>query len=158
MSRPRKSLLSHFEPLRGHFAQGRKSHFKVTSGHRQPQVLWLNGVSQSEDDLQGGHPNMENQKTSELTCRISNLAQAGRPRFGSVRLRFGGGTVRAVLFSVPPVPLQKAFFSVSVEFDRKGRFRFRFRFLENGSSGSGSAFGSGKNGSDGSGFRFQFGS
>ena len=92
---------------------------------------------------------------------IFNLVFApftGSPRFGSVRLRFGGGTVRAVPFSVPAVPLQKAFVCVSVEFNRKGRFRFRFRFLENGSCGSGSAFGFGKNGSDGSSFRFRFGS
>ena len=55
-------------------------------------------------------------------------------------------------FSVLAVPLQKGFFGVSVEFNRKGRFRLRFRFLENGSGGSGSAFGSCANGSDGSGF------
>ena len=67
---------------------------------------------------------------------------AGRPRFGSVRLRFGGGTVRAVpvfgsggssakrvclCFSTVsqertvPVP-------VSVPGRRFRRFRFRFRF------------------------------
>ena len=57
-------------------------------------------------------------------------------------------------FSVPAVPLQKRFFCISVQFNRKGRFRFRF--LENGSGGSGYAFGFGKNGSDGSGFRFRF--
>ena len=33
-------------------------------------------------------------------------------------------------FSVLAVPLQKGFFCVSVEFNRKGRFWFRFRFLE----------------------------
>ena len=59
-------------------------------------------------------------------------------------------------FSVLAVRLQKGFFCVSVEFNRKGRFRFRF--LENGSGGSSSAFGFRKNGSDGSGFRFRFGS
>ena len=59
-------------------------------------------------------------------------------------------------FSVPAVPLQKGFFCISVQFNRKGRFRFRFP--ENGSGGSGSAFGFGKNGSDGSGFWFRFGS
>ena len=80
-----------------------------------------------------------------LMCLFS-----GRPRFGSVRLRFGDGTVQAV-----PV---FGFFCISVQFNRKGRFRFRFRFLENGSGGSGSAVGFGKNGSDGSGFRFRFGS
>ena len=47
-------------------------------------------------------------------------------------------------FSVPAVPLQKGFFCMSVQFNRKGRFRFRFRFLENGSGGSSSAFGFGK--------------
>ena len=80
---------------------------------------------------------------------------------GSVRFGYGLGMERfkRFRFSVLAVPLQKGFFGVSVEFNRKGRFRFRFRFLENGSSGSGSAFGfGGKNGSHGSGFRFRFGS
>ena len=70
--------------------------------------------------------------------------KAGRPRFGSVPLRFGGGTVRAVpvfgssgssakwgclCFSTVsqertvPVP-------VSVPGKRFRRFRFRFRFRE----------------------------
>ena len=70
---------------------------------------------------------------------------------GSVRFGYGSGVERfkRFRFSVPAVPLQKGFFCISVQFNRKGRFRFRFRFLENGSSGS--AFGFGKNGSDGSG-------
>ena len=87
-------------------------------------------------------------------------ALTGRPWFGSVRLRFGDGTVQAVpVFgsggssAKKPPPL-----CMSVQFNRKGRFRFRFRFLENGSGGSGYAFGFRKNGSDGSGFRFRFGS
>ena len=76
----------------------------------------------------------------------------GWPRFGSVRLRFGDGTVRAV-----PVfgSGGSSCFSTA---SQRGRFRFRFRFLENGSGGSGSAFDSCENGSDGSGFRFRFGS
>ena len=75
---------------------------------------------------------------------------------GSVRFGYGLEMERfkRFRFSVPAVPLQKEFFCVSVQFNRKGRFRF----LENGSGGSGSAFGFGKNGSDGSGFRFRFGS
>ena len=77
-------------------------------------------------------------------------------------VRFGHGLemerFKRFRFSVPAVPLQKGFFCISVECNRKGRFRFRFRFLENGSGGSGSAFGFGKNDSDGSGFRFRFGS
>ena len=82
-----------------------------------------------------------------------------KPRFGSVRLRFGGGTVRAVaVFGSGGSSAKRAFLCVSVEFNRKGRFRFRFRFLENGSGGSGSAFGFGKNGSNSSGSRFRFGS
>ena len=77
---------------------------------------------------------------------------------GSVRFGYSSGVERfeRFRFSVPAVPLQKRFFCVSVQFNRKGRFRFRF--LENGSGGSGSAFGFGKNGSDGSGSRFRFGS
>ena len=59
----------------------------------------------------------------------------------SVRLRFGGGTVRAVPVFGSGGSSAKRAFRVSVEFNRKGRFRFRFRFLENGSGGSGSAFG-----------------
>ena len=83
---------------------------------------------------------------------------SGRPRFGSVRLRFGGGRVRAVpVFGSGGSSAKRlSFFLFSVQFNRKGRFRFRF--LENGSGGSGSTFGFGKDGSDGSGFRFRFGS
>ena len=79
-------------------------------------------------------------------------------REAPVRFGYGSGVERfgRFQFSVPAVPLQKRFFFVSVQFNRKGRFRFRF--LENGSGGSGSAFGFGKNGSDGSGSRFRFGS
>ena len=79
----------------------------------------------------------------------------GSVRFGYV---LGMERFKRFLFSVLAVALQKGFFCVSVEFNRKGRFRFRFRFLENSSGGSGSAFGFGKKGSDGSGFRFRFGS
>ena len=82
--------------------------------------------------------------------------KAGGP--GSVRLRLEMERFKRFRFSVLAVPLQKGFFCISVQFNRKGRFRFRFRFLENGSGVSGSAFGFGKNGSDGSGFRFRFGS
>ena len=72
---------------------------------------------------------------------------------GSVRFGYGSGMERfkRFRFSVLAVPLQKGFFGVSVEFNRKGRFRFWFRFLENGSGGSGCSFGFGKNGSSGSG-------
>ena len=84
--------------------------------------------------------------------KILELGNSERPRFGSVRLRFGAGTVQAVpVFGSAGSSAKKVFF-VSVQFNRKGRFRFRFRFLENGSGGSGSAFGFGKNGSDGSRF------
>ena len=54
----------------------------------------------------------------------------GGPGFGSVRLRFRDGTVRAVpVFGSGSVPLRRGFFCVSVQFHRKERFRFRFRFL-----------------------------
>ena len=79
-------------------------------------------------------------------------------QFGSVRLRFGDGTVQAVPVFGSGGSSAKRVFCVSAQFNRKGRFRFRLRFLENGFGGSGSAFGIGKNGSDGSGFRFRFGS
>ena len=67
---------------------------------------------------------------------------SGRPRFGSVRLRFGDGTVRAVLvFGSGGSSLKRDFrcFStvwqertvpVSVPGKRFRRFRFRFRFRE----------------------------
>ena len=63
-------------------------------------------------------------------------------REAPVRFGYGSGAERfeRFRFSVPAVPLQKGFFCVSVQFNRKGRFRFRFRFLENG-SGSASGFG-----------------
>ena len=76
------------------------------------------------------------------------------PRFGSVRLRFGGGKVRSVpVFGSGGSSTKRVFLCwkyiwkgllvpVSVPRKRFRRFRFRFR----------------KNGSDGSGFRFRFGS
>ena len=69
--------------------------------------------------------------------------KSGRPRFGSVRLRFGDGTVQVVPVFGSGGSSAKGFFCVSVELNRKGRFRFRF--LESGSGGSGSAFGFRKN-------------
>ena len=67
-------------------------------------------------------------------------------RSGSVRLRFGGGTVRAVPgFGSGGSPAKRVS-RASVQFNRKAQFRF----LENSSGGgSGSAFGFGSNGSDG---------
>ena len=77
----------------------------------------------------------------------------GRPRFGSVRLRFGDGTVQAVPVFGSGGFSAKRVFCVSVQFKTgKQGSGFRFRFLENGSGGSGSAFSFRKNGSDGSGF------
>ena len=35
-------------------------------------------------------------RRNRLQLQLLILAESGRPRFGSVRLRFGGGTVRAV--------------------------------------------------------------
>ena len=83
---------------------------------------------------------------------------SGWPRFGSVRLRFGDGTVRAVPVFGSGGSSKEGVFLFFSTISQRGRFRFRFRFLENGSGGSGSAFGSWENGSDGSGFRFRFGS
>ena len=75
---------------------------------------------------------------------------SGWPRFGSVRLRFGDGTVRAVpVFGSGGSSKEGVFVCLSTVFLREGRFRFRFRFLANSSGGSGSAFGSWENGSDG---------
>ena len=62
------------------------------------------------------------------TFRAASLAHSGRPRFGSVRLRFGDGTVQAVPVFGSGGSSAKGFFGVSVQFNRKGRFRFRFRF------------------------------
>ena len=91
-----------------------------------------------------------NRHPGTLSRRTDHQIQGGP---GSVRFGYGLGMERfkRFRFSVLAVPLQKGFFCVSVEFNRKGRFRFRFRFLENGSGGSGSAFGFRKNSSDGSG-------
>ena len=54
---------------------------------------------------------------------------AGWP--GSVRLRFGGGTVQAVPVFGSGGSSAKRFFCVSVQFNREGRFRF----LENSGGG-----------------------
>ena len=72
-----------------------------------------------------------------LVCKNASRNVQGGP--GSVRFGYGSGVERfgRFQFSVPAVPLQKSFFFVSVQFNRKGRFRFRFRFLENGSGSSG---------------------
>ena len=58
---------------------------------------------------------------SDTKCRDASV------RFGSVTVR-GVERFERFRFSVPAVPLQKRFFFVSVQFNRKGRFRFRFRF------------------------------
>ena len=59
--------------------------------------------------------------------------ETGWPRFGSVRLRFGDGTVRAVpVFGPPAVPLRRGFLCVSVQFSREnGTFCPVLAFLEN---------------------------
>ena len=101
-------------------------------------------------------------------CKQTGLKQPGKTlgtpnvrvtRFGSVRLRFGDRTVRAVPVFGSGGSSKEGVFVCFSTVSQRGLFRFRFfRFLENGSGGSGSAFGSCKNGSDGSGFRFRFGS
>ena len=64
------------------------------------------------------------------------------PRFGSVRLRFGGGTVRAVpVFGSGGSSTKRVFLCFSTFLKQR---TVRFRFLEHGSGGSGSAFGFGK--------------
>ena len=76
--------------------------------------------------------------------RLSRAKCTGRPRFGSVRLRFGDGTVQVVPVFGSGGSLAKGLLCVAVYFDRKGRFRskvsvpgkrfrrfrFRFRFRE----------------------------
>ena len=62
------------------------------------------------------------------TLRRSNSLFSGWPRFGSVRLRFGDGTVRAVpVFGSGGSSKEGVlvFFSTASQ-----RGRFRFRFLE----------------------------
>ena len=107
---------------------------------------------------------------SSGTAVVTSTPQHGPPKmsqksqYREAPVRFGYGLemerFKRFRFSVPAVPLQKGFFCISAQCNRKGRFRFRFRSLENGSGGSGSAFGFRQNfnGSDGSGFRFRFGS
>ena len=57
-----------------------------------------------------------------------------------VRLRFGGGTARAVpVFGSGCSFFGQGFFCLSAQFNRKGRFQLRFQFLENCSGDSGSA-------------------
>ena len=67
---------------------------------------------------------------SQLLFPTCFLTQGGP---GSVRCGYGLGRERfkRFRFSVLAVPLQKRFFCVSVQFNRKERFRFRLRFLEN---------------------------
>ena len=69
----------------------------------------------------------------------------GWPRFGSVRLRFGDGTVRAVPVFGSGGSSEEGVFVCFSTVSQRGRFRFRFRFLENGSGGSSSSFGSCEN-------------
>ena len=82
-------------------------------------------------DVCPNHPWMSAARHYKRVFQKNKGATTGRPWFGSVRLRFGGGTVRAVPVFGPAVPLQKGLFSVSVQLNRKGRFRFQFRILEN---------------------------
>ena len=79
-------------------------------------------------------------RSSAKKLLIKHSKKQGWP--GSVRFGYGLWVERfkRFWFSVPAAPLQKCFFCVSVQFNRKGRFRFRFRFLENGSGGSGFHF------------------
>ena len=86
--------------------------------------------------------------------KIMKVQITGWPRFGSVRLRFGHGMVRAVPVFGSAGSSKEGVFLCFSTVSQRGRFRFRFRFLENGSGSSGSLFGSCGNGSDGSGFRF----
>ena len=79
------------------------------------------------------------------------MQKSGWPRFGSVRLRFGDRTVRAVPVFGSRASSKEGVFVCFSTVSQRGRFRFQFRFLENGSGGSGSAFGSCENGSEGSG-------
>ena len=60
---------------------------------------------------------------------LANSQYQGCP--GSVRLRFGDGTVQAVPVFGSGGSSAKRVFCVSVQFNRKRRFRFQFRFLEN---------------------------
>ena len=48
------------------------------------------------------------------------MANSGWPRFGSVRLPFAHGTVRAVPVSVPTVPLGKGILCISAAFEGNG--------------------------------------
>ena len=77
------------------------------------------------------------------------VCQKSQGGSGSVRLRFGGGTVRAVpVFGSGGSSAKR----VCLCFSTVSQAVPVIRFLEDGSGGSGSAFGFGKNGSDG--FRF----
>ena len=79
-------------------------------------------------------------KSEEPAAHLPQIL--GWPRFGSVRLRFLHGTVRAVpVVGSDGSSLEGVLCMFQYCFDRKGRFRFRFRFLKNGSGGSGSASG-----------------
>ena len=57
---------------------------------------------------------------------------------GSVRLRFGDGTVRAVPVFGSGCSSKEGVLVCFSTVSQKGRFQFRFRFLENGFGGSGS--------------------
>ena len=84
----------------------------------------------------------------QIRPKLTTGQGTGWPRFGSVRLRFGDGTVRAVPVFGSGGSSKKGVFACFSTVSQRGRFRFRFRFLENGSGSSGSAFGSCENGSD----------
>ena len=84
-------------------------------------------------------------KTPSFRDLRTTLFSTGRPRFGSVQLRFGNGTVQAVPVFGSGGSSAKMVFCVSVQFNRIERtvpvpvsfpgkrfrrFRFRFRFRE----------------------------
>ena len=78
--------------------------------------------------------------------RNMNWQCTGWPRFGSVRLRFGDRTVRAVPVFGSGSSSKEGVFVCFSTVSQRGRFPVPVRFLENGSGGSGSAFGSCENG------------
>ena len=112
-------------------------------------------VIEVASDFISQNPERRPEKPGDFTIRIF----PGWPRFGSVRLRFAHGTVRAVpVFGSDGSCAERVFCALQHSLRGWHGSGSGFGFLRNGADGSGSDFGSWKNGSDGSGFQFQFGS
>ena len=72
------------------------ANFGGRQSREHPFVRYFGALPQRANKGAKEHKRALPAKIPKQTVRVAPLQNSGRPRFGSVRLRFGGGTVRAV--------------------------------------------------------------